>query len=53
MGKGDRRTRRGKIYRGTFGKRRPRVQSTKKKSAPGATSASTAAEAPATPAAES
>jgi 30S ribosomal protein S31 len=24
MGKGDQRTRRGKIYRGTFGKRRPR-----------------------------
>jgi 30S ribosomal protein S31 len=24
MGKGDQRTRRGKIYRGTFGKRRPK-----------------------------
>ncbi|NIM50141.1 MAG: 30S ribosomal protein THX [Gemmatimonadales bacterium] len=24
MGKGDRRTRRGKLYRGTYGKRRPR-----------------------------
>ncbi len=24
MGKGDRKTRRGKLYRGTFGKRRPR-----------------------------
>lgn len=24
MGKGDRRSRRGKIFRGTFGKRRPR-----------------------------
>jgi 30S ribosomal protein S31 len=24
MGKGDRKTRRGKVYRGTYGKRRPR-----------------------------
>ena len=24
MGKGDKRTKKGKIYRGTFGKRRPR-----------------------------
>lgn len=24
MGKGDKRTRKGKIYRGTYGKRRPR-----------------------------
>ena len=24
MGKGDKRTRRGKLYRGTFGKRRPK-----------------------------
>jgi 30S ribosomal protein S31 len=29
MGKGDKRTRRGKIYRGSYGKRRP--QRTKKK----------------------
>lgn len=31
MGKGDRRTRRGKIHRGTYGKRRPRRR--KKKAA--------------------
>jgi ribosomal small subunit protein bTHX len=29
MGKGDKRTRRGKIFKGSFGKRRPK-QSTKK-----------------------
>jgi len=28
MGKGDQRTRRGKIYRGTFGKRRPKKRHT-------------------------
>jgi len=47
MGKGDRRTRRGKIFRGTFGKKRPRLQSVKKAAA-GAASA--AQEAPAAPA---
>ena len=26
MGKGDKKSRRGKIYRGTFGKRRPRLR---------------------------
>ncbi len=26
MGKGDKKTKRGKIYRGTFGKRRPRIK---------------------------
>ena len=31
MGKGDKKTKRGKIYRGTFGVRRPRVK--KKRSA--------------------
>ncbi|HEY8508091.1 MAG TPA: 30S ribosomal protein THX [Steroidobacteraceae bacterium] len=31
MGKGDRRTRRGKIYRGTFGKSRPKDPKKKKK----------------------
>lgn len=30
MGKGDQRTRRGKIFRGTFGKRRPRKKKRKK-----------------------
>jgi 30S ribosomal protein S31 len=29
MGKGDRKTRRGKIWRGTFGKRRPRARNEK------------------------
>jgi len=33
MGKGDRRTRRGKIYRGTFGKSRPKSPAKKKKKA--------------------
>ena len=28
MGKGDKRTKRGKIYRGSFGKRRPRKRVT-------------------------
>lgn len=31
MGKGDRKTRRGKIYRGSFGKSRPKDPSAKKK----------------------
>ena len=30
MGKGDRRTRRGKIFRGTYGKTRPRKKKNKK-----------------------
>ncbi len=30
MGKGDRKSRRGKIYRGTYGKRRPRKKKTGK-----------------------
>jgi 30S ribosomal protein S31 len=29
MGKGDKKTRRGKIWRGTFGKRRPRLRNVK------------------------
>jgi 30S ribosomal protein S31 len=29
MGKGDKRTRRGKIFKGTFGKRRPKKKVTK------------------------
>ncbi|MBX5459460.1 MAG: 30S ribosomal protein THX [Steroidobacteraceae bacterium] len=33
MGKGDIRTRRGKIYRGTFGKSRPKDPARKKKTA--------------------
>ena len=33
MGKGDKRTKKGKIYRGTYGKRRPRKKS-KAKTAP-------------------
>ena len=33
MGKGDQRTRRGKIYRGSFGKSRPKNPAAKKKAA--------------------
>ncbi|HEX5766637.1 MAG TPA: 30S ribosomal protein THX [Burkholderiales bacterium] len=32
MGKGDKRTRRGKIYRGSYGKKRPQRQPNRKKS---------------------
>ncbi len=31
MGKGDKRTRRGKIYKGSYGKRRPHHEKRKKK----------------------
>ena len=31
MGKGDQRTRRGKLYRGTYGKRRPKPSRRKKR----------------------
>ncbi len=34
MGKGDQRSRRGKLFRGTFGKSRPRKKATTKKKAP-------------------
>ncbi|MBW1696471.1 MAG: 30S ribosomal protein THX [Deltaproteobacteria bacterium] len=34
MGKGDKRSRRGKIYRGTFGNSRPRKAKKKKAKAP-------------------
>ena len=34
MGKGDKRTKKGKIYRGSYGKRRPGKLKTKVKSAP-------------------
>jgi len=37
MGKGDRRTRRGKIYRGSFGKSRPKDPAKEKKKAAKAT----------------
>ena len=36
MGKGDTKTRRGKIWRGTFGKRRPRARNEKPAPKPGA-----------------
>jgi len=36
MGKGDQRSRRGKIWRGTFGKRRRKKSTTAKTSAPAA-----------------
>jgi len=32
MGKGDKRTRKGKIYKGSYGKKRPRREKKKKKS---------------------
>jgi ribosomal small subunit protein bTHX len=35
MGKGDRRSRRGKIYRGSFGKTRPKDPAAKKKKTTG------------------
>ena len=34
MGKGDKRTKKGKIYRGSYGKRRPRKLAKKAKPAP-------------------
>ncbi len=36
MGKGDKRTKRGKLYRGTFGKRRPKKNHREKKPRPAA-----------------
>jgi 30S ribosomal protein S31 len=36
MGKGDRRSKRGKLFRGTFGKRRPKPEKVRKKAKPGA-----------------
>jgi 30S ribosomal protein S31 len=38
MGKGDDRTRRGKLFKGTFGKRRPKKKPAKPKPAQGAPS---------------
>ena len=38
MGKGDRRTKRGKLFRGTFGKRRPKPQKVRKKAKSAASS---------------
>ena len=35
MGKGDKRSKRGKIWRGTFGKTRPRKKSNQNKTKPG------------------
>jgi 30S ribosomal protein S31 len=35
MGKGDRRSKRGKIFRGTFGKRRPKNKPAPKAAKPG------------------
>jgi len=48
MGKGDRRSKRGKIFRGTFGKRRPKPEKERKKAV--ALAAAAAAAAPAHPA---
>jgi 30S ribosomal protein S31 len=41
VGKGDRKTRRGKIYRGSFGKTRPKDPAAKKKAAAKASGSST------------
>ena len=41
MGKGDRKTRRGKIYRGSFGKSRPKDPAKAKKKSAGKTASST------------
>jgi len=43
MGKGDQRTRRGKINRGTFGRRRPKPRTHQHKAAAGAAGESAAA----------
>ncbi|MFQ6046077.1 MAG: 30S ribosomal protein THX [Gemmatimonadales bacterium] len=39
MGKGDKKTRRGKLYRGTFGKRRPRPRKIRQRKKAGRTTA--------------
>ena len=44
MGKGDRRTRRGKVARGTFGKKRPKLQVLKKAKAAAAAAAAAPAQ---------
>ncbi|MGP0065596.1 MAG: 30S ribosomal protein THX [Isosphaeraceae bacterium] len=46
MGKGDRRSKRGKIFRGTFGKRRPKPEKERKKAVAFAAAAAAAAAAP-------
>jgi 30S ribosomal protein S31 len=42
MGKGDRRSKRGKIFRGTFGKRRPKPEKERKKAVAHAAAAAAA-----------
>ena len=41
MGKGDRRSKRGKIFRGTYGKKRPKPQEERKKTKAAAAAATT------------
>jgi 30S ribosomal protein S31 len=41
MGKGDRRSKRGKIFRGTYGKKRPKPQEERKKAKAAAAAAAT------------
>jgi 30S ribosomal protein S31 len=41
MGKGDRRSKRGKIFRGTYGKKRPKPQEERKKAKAAAAAATT------------
>lgn len=38
MGKGDKRTRRGKIFKGSYGKKRPKTETARKKTAAGPSS---------------
>jgi 30S ribosomal protein S31 len=52
VGKGDRRTRRGKIYAGSFGKLRPKKPEAARKAAPVAKAAKPAAKTAAKPAAK-
>jgi 30S ribosomal protein S31 len=44
MGKGDRRSKRGKIFRGTYGKRRPKPAEDRKKAKAAETAAAAAAQ---------
>lgn len=43
MGKGDRRSKRGKVFRGTYGKKRPKLETLKKDKAAAAAAAAQAA----------
>ncbi|AMV38970.1 30S ribosomal protein THX [Planctomyces sp. SH-PL62] len=47
MGKGDRRSKRGKVFRGTFGKKRPKAETLRKAKAAAVAADATTAAAPA------